>query len=662
MKISNPKTTVGGLPLATTWYVNTRIKQTKDYVDDLAAFLSGYTEKEVGAATAKAIDRENNISSLLSAQSDTNDKEMVEAFCRYITGNSTNGAPTTFVQNFLPTTEPYALKEYGYAYLGPDKKIAHELMPDISLMDVTTVDVKEIYDYMKTTGWLDSATEKTVDTIVFAGEDANNPVARNFWTAATAAGTNVEKVVAVVKALLEKYVLLTQTTTGKMYAAGDILVVTCYDDADKTFAAKVAKEAKAFIEVFSQSFIGGGWICSSQARNDENSQTPVNTAVKFTKLSFNQGEVISVNNLIPNANGNVSVNLANVLLINNEGKDGEVIGEILAHNIQQIRDVTADANALNTVPTGTGLVTPKDFATRFVFNDRTRNAGYAYTTLDEFADLNIKAKEVTDIISAALVAEVDRATATEQSISDTLSAEIDRSTAYDTYLSGVVGTEADLSGVTVTSALLALKQHTEVTATTAEANFDKLAAEVNTDAYDLLKVYTCVIEAGSVTDVAAVMAPSGISVSAIAYTDKYTQIEGWDTVYADPFISDETDLIGSDETLRVYNYFGIKPSAVGNDIAEITIGGFTGRILDIYAFDAAKGTYELIDADVRYKEVTDDKTDGSKKIVAEFVLLGEYNKASGETATHTKLDKLVIRYTKKHTYEPAAFEVNPLFK
>jgi hypothetical protein len=39
-----------------------------------------------------------------------NDKEVVEAFCRYITGNSFNGAPTTFVQNFLPSIEPYALK------------------------------------------------------------------------------------------------------------------------------------------------------------------------------------------------------------------------------------------------------------------------------------------------------------------------------------------------------------------------------------------------------------------------------------------------------------------------------------------------------------------------------------------------------------------------
>ena len=159
--------------------------------NDLAAFLSGYTEQEVGAATSAAIERENTISSALSAQSDTNDKEMVEAFCRYITGNSINGAPTTFVQNFLPAAEPYALKEYGYAYLGPDKKIAHELMPDISLMDVTTVDVKEIYDYMKTTGWLDSSTTKTVDTIVFAGEDAKNPVARSFWAAAEAAGPSV---------------------------------------------------------------------------------------------------------------------------------------------------------------------------------------------------------------------------------------------------------------------------------------------------------------------------------------------------------------------------------------------------------------------------------------------------------------------------------------
>jgi hypothetical protein len=29
-------------------------------------------------------------------------------------------------------------------------------MPDISLMDVTTVDAKDIYDLLSSTGWLDS--------------------------------------------------------------------------------------------------------------------------------------------------------------------------------------------------------------------------------------------------------------------------------------------------------------------------------------------------------------------------------------------------------------------------------------------------------------------------------------------------------------------------
>jgi hypothetical protein len=43
-------------------------------------------------------------------------------------------------------------------------------MPDISLMDVTTVDVKEIYDFMKSAEWLLSVTENKVK-IVFADED-----------------------------------------------------------------------------------------------------------------------------------------------------------------------------------------------------------------------------------------------------------------------------------------------------------------------------------------------------------------------------------------------------------------------------------------------------------------------------------------------------------
>lgn len=640
MNISNPKTTVGGLPLATTWYVNTRIKQTKEYVDELADFLSGYTEQEVGAATNAAIERENTISSALSAHSDMNDKEVVEAFCRYITGNSFNGAPTTFVQNFLPSVEPYALKQHGYAYLGPDKKIAHELMPDISLMDVTTVDVKDIYDFMKSAEWLLSVTENKTK-IVFADEDPQTTPERSFWQAAELAGNNVEKIVVVVKALLEKYVLLSQATTGKMYAAGDILVVTCYDDANKSFANKVASEASVFTAVFSQSFIGGGWICSSSERNEDNSQAPVNTSVKFTKLSFNQGEVISVNNLIPAANGNVSVNLANVLLIDSEGKDSIAIGEELARNIQQIRDVAADANALKTVPTAEGLVVPLDFETRFVFNDKTRSAGYAYTTLDEFASLNIKAKEVTDTISAALDTEVARAKADEATISAALDAEVTRSTDYDNYLSAVVGVEADLSGATVTEALKALKEHTEITATTAEANFDKLAAEINTEDYDVVKVYTVEIPAGAVKDID--MSAEGITINAEAYVDKYT-IDGFVDLYES----------------NVYNYFGFAPTAVGNDIAEVVIGGFTGRILDIYAFDADKNRYEKIDADIHYKEVTYDNT--VPGIIAEFALLGEYNKEAGETAAHTKLDKLVVRYTKKHTYEPAAFEVNKLFK
>lgn len=633
MNISNPKTTVGGLPLATTWYVNTRFQGTKKYIDAVSAFLSGYTDTEVAAATNAAIERENLISSSLSATSDMNDAEIISAFCRYITGSGTDGVPSEFVTKFLPTgtsEDPsvyYVPKEYGYAYLGPDKKIANELMPDITLMDISVVDVTEIYDFLKAKGDLDSNKE--------------------LYTAAAAAGKDVKKLTAVVKDVISKYVMENQTAHDskmRIFSQGDIIVVTYYDDVNKSFAQKLATEVPAMADVFSQSFIAGGWICSAEAREDRvdanNVPFKANTSIAFTKLSFNQGEIISVNNLIPDVKGNVAINLSEVLLLDSNNADGLPIGEVLARDIQQVRTTTSDTTAMENV-TLTGLIELSNFGQRFVYNDRTRGAGYAYATINEVASLNIKTKEVTDIISAALDTEVARAKADEAAISAALDAEVTRSTDYDTYLSGVIGDEAALTGATVTEALVALKNHTEVTATTAEANFNKLAAEINTEAYDVLDVYTVVIDAAAVKDID--MSAEGISVSAMAYTDKYT-IEGYNDLYE----------------ANVYNYFGFKATEAGNDIAEIVIGGFTGRILDIYAFDADKGAYEKIDADIRYKEVVYDNT--VPGVIAEFALLGEYKKAAGETAAHTKLDKLVVRYTKKHTYEPAAFDVNLLFK
>ena len=632
MNISNPKTTIGGLPLATTWYVNTRFEGTKKYIDAVSAFLSGYTDQEVTAATNAAIEREE----ALSAQSDVNDSQIVQAFCRYITGSGTNGVPSEFVSRYLPTETSenpaiyYVPKEYGYAYLGPDKKIANELMPDISIMDVTVVDVKAIYNFLKAKGELNSNKEIVID--------------------ATAAGNDVALTVQVVKKIIAKYIMENQTAHDseiKVFGQGDILVVTYYDDENKSFAQQVTTEVPALINAFSQSFIAGGWICNAERREDRTdaSNTPfkANTEISFTKLSFNQGEVISVNGLIPTANGNVAVNLSKVLLIDNEGKDGEIIGETLARDIQQIRTVTSDPHALDTVAPYAGLVTPIDFSQRFVYNDRINHAGYSYATLNEFVDLNNKAKEVTDTISAALDAEVVRATGDEQIISAALDAEVTRSTDYDNYLSGVIGTEAALSGATVTTALTALKQYAEITKTTAEANFNKLADEINTENYDVLDVYTIVIPSGTVTEVRNQVSDLGITISATQYTAAHV-IDGYNDLYEG----------------NVYNYFGFAPTFAGADISEITIAGFTGRILDIYAFDAATNKYVKIDADIYYKDVVYDND--VKDVIASFVLLGEYNLGGNENASLTKLDKLVIRYTKKHTYNPAAFEVNQLFQ
>ena len=94
MRINNPKTTAGGLPLATTWYVNSRHAEQKEYIDSISAFLSGYTDEQVSNATAASIARDEAISAAsvardeaLSAQSDIRDTEVVSALLRYITGS-----------------------------------------------------------------------------------------------------------------------------------------------------------------------------------------------------------------------------------------------------------------------------------------------------------------------------------------------------------------------------------------------------------------------------------------------------------------------------------------------------------------------------------------------------------------------------------------------
>jgi hypothetical protein len=67
MNISNPKTTIGGLPLATTWYVNTRLKDTKAYIDTVSTFLSDYTD----TASASLTSTIEAVSTILSSHTET---------------------------------------------------------------------------------------------------------------------------------------------------------------------------------------------------------------------------------------------------------------------------------------------------------------------------------------------------------------------------------------------------------------------------------------------------------------------------------------------------------------------------------------------------------------------------------------------------------------
>lgn len=625
MNISNPKTTIGGLPLATTWYVSTRFKETSAYIDTTAEGLSSYIDDVASGVTDKAVDREESLSTLTIEH----DKNIIEAFCRYFTGKAPAGIPADFVAQYITTKDKaYQPQLHGYAYLGPDGKIVDDLMPDISLMDIKVVAAETIFDYLSSINALDDTQDivKTMNSI-----DANNYM----------------EVANVVKMVLDKYVTSRMAAPQgnendlEVFSKGDILVVT-YDDTDKKFSTKVANAKPVLMPVFSQSYIAGGWICSKETRPADNNA--VNASVTFAKLSFNQGEVITVNGQTPNAAGNVAVNLADVLLAVKDA-NGNVIDDVafgfdLANDIQQVRSTKTVSNVLDSVNENTGLVEALNVGNRFVFNDSIREGGYAYATLNEYADLNVAAKNITDEIAKNLANEVTRASVAETTITDVLAAEVARSTAYDEYLSGVVGIQADLNNATVTEALNALKQHTETVAATAEANFTKIAEGLNDEQYDVLDVYTAVITGGC--SISNLTLPDDVTVTCSAYTKNHDLGQDFIDLYDQ----------------NIYNYFGLKPSFDNADISEITFRGFEGTILDIYVLDEATGKYVKIDADIKYEY--EDRANFEKQLVASFTILGEYN-ADANVST-TMVDTIIVRYTKKHTYKPEAFELNQLFK
>lgn len=631
MRINNPKTTAGGLPLATTWYVNSRHAEQKEYIDSISAFLSGYTDEQVSNATAASIARDEAISAAsvardeaLSAQSDIRDNEVVSALLRYITGS---GNVPAFVEemftNFPADPEDpsiyYTPKKFGYAYLAENKKIDPSLMPDISIMDVTVTDIEDLFVYLKDKNYLahDKELYKTL---------AANP-------------TDLQTILTTVKKCLEIYIKDNQSLTGdiKVFGSGDLLVITNFGK--DNIAADLATDAyKLFADVFSQSYACGAWICNAETRVKEGERANLNDTISFVKSSYNQGEITSVNGLVPMTDGNITITLPNLYR-----RDGSKIGETLAKNLEQVKSIDDDPNAMRDLSLEGGLVNTIDVSNRFVFDDEVHANCFAYTTINEFMTLNVATETVRANLSAALdeekaraiaaeELELSRATTAESQISAAFDAEVARSTAYDEYLSGVVGDEAALSGVTVTSALVALKAHADTTA----ANVQELKTIVNTTDYDVLKVYTQAFASGNVSDIKA-SAPGTLTITAKNFALEHT-IEGFNDVYEG----------------NIYNYFGIKPAEGCNDVAEITFSGFEGKILDIYV--EKDGKFEKIDADINYVETPTDNF--GIKTTASFTIIAEYNSltAGPESAV---LDKMVVRYTNKFEYEPA--DTNPLF-
>lgn len=150
MRISNPRTFAGDLPLATREYVNVKANELSGTINSTAVGLSAYIDS-VSGNIHDYIDENvimlssafTEVDNALSGHIDANKKEVL----RWLQGTNEPGTLHD------PATSPN-----GYAWLASDGKIDPALMPPISLTNVITINqflfITELAD------WLSSSSEQ----------------------------------------------------------------------------------------------------------------------------------------------------------------------------------------------------------------------------------------------------------------------------------------------------------------------------------------------------------------------------------------------------------------------------------------------------------------------------------------------------------------------
>jgi hypothetical protein len=139
MRISNPRTFAGDLPLATREYVNVKANELSGTINSTAVGLSAYIDNVSGNIHDYIDENVTMLSSVDAALSGHIDKN-IDALSGHIDKNRDE------VKGWLQGTDENSENHkdpsnwtHGYAWLNPDGKIDPSLMPPISLTNVITI-------------------------------------------------------------------------------------------------------------------------------------------------------------------------------------------------------------------------------------------------------------------------------------------------------------------------------------------------------------------------------------------------------------------------------------------------------------------------------------------------------------------------------------------
>lgn len=346
MRIVNPRSSVGNLPLATTWYVDTQVEAASaDLSEALNIAISGVNDKIA----------------FETAERKLYDKAVTNTFARYITGDTNHKSDEVseeiygIVENYIkPYLEDGILKSGGYAWL-TNNKVDPSLLPDLAISTPVPVNRSTINTWFISAGGADNGSELSI--------------------ALDQLGSDEERAEYVIEQFVCKARLNEDGTLGDKdgvapVKTGDMVIVLC-DDGEDTYI----ENKRTYL---GKRYLGGAWAVIS------NEPT---VSASLVKISFSQGEIIEINGKHAAADGSLHLALSDIYKYDEDYGSTESIGIGLARDILAVSGIPASAvyDSTSAIP---GLTSD---GVRFAYRQHSGVASdeyIPYATLKEVSELN----------------------------------------------------------------------------------------------------------------------------------------------------------------------------------------------------------------------------------------------------------------------------------